>query len=65
MVSYWYPRAVRKPLTRNFTNASRSCTDGVGLHVAASEAATVQGWFNNPAARAIRDGGGASVHGEA
>lgn len=29
MVVYWYPRAVRKPLTRNFTNASRSRTDGV------------------------------------
>lgn len=52
MVTYWYPGAVRKPLTRNFTNASRSRTDGVVLHVAASEAATLQGWFNNPAARA-------------
>ena len=52
MVFYWYPGAVRKPLTRNFTNATRKRTDGVVLHVAASEAASLQGWFNSPAARA-------------
>ena len=51
-MSYWYPGAVRKPLTRNFTNATRKRTDGVVLHVAASEAASLHGWFSNPRARA-------------
>lgn len=61
-MAIWMPGAVRKPLTRNYTNASRSTTDAVVLHVAASEAASLQGWFNNPRAKAsshfyVRRGG--------
>ena len=52
MSKYWMPGAVRKPLTRNYTNQNRKVTNAVILHVAVSESATLQGWFNNPQARA-------------
>lgn len=51
-MSFWMPGALRKPLVRNYTNARRSSTDAVVLHVAVSESATLSGWFNNPRAGA-------------
>lgn len=51
-MTYWLDWAEKRPLARNFTNKRRSRTDGIILHVAASEAASLHGWFSNPAARA-------------
>ena len=44
-MSFWLGWAVHKPLKINFTPKSRSRTDGIILHVAASEAASLHGWF--------------------
>lgn len=52
MADLWMPGALRKPLERNFTNARRKVTDAIILHVAVSESASLQGWFNNPRAGA-------------
>lgn len=51
-MSYWLAWAVHKPLSRNFTRSPRRRTDGIILHVAASEAASLHGWFSNPKASA-------------
>ena len=51
-MSFWLGWAVHKPLKINFTPKSRSRTDGIILHVAASEAASLHGWFSNPKAAA-------------
>ena len=51
-MSFWMPGAVRKPLTRNYTNQTRKVTNAVILHIAVSESATLQDWFNNPRAGA-------------
>lgn len=51
-MSLWLPGALKKPLTVNYTNKRRAVTNAIVLHVAASEAATLHGWFNNPRARA-------------
>jgi hypothetical protein len=51
-VSFWLGWAVHKPIKINFTPKSRSRTDGIILHVAASEAASLHGWFSNPKAAA-------------
>lgn len=47
----WYPRAVRKPISRNHGGPRRS-TRGIIQHVDAGGAESLQGWFNNPAASA-------------
>lgn len=47
-----YPGAQWRPITRNYTAKPRARTRGIILHVAASEAASLRGWFNNPKARA-------------
>lgn len=44
--------ALWRPLSRNFTARARRRTDGVVLHVAVSEAASLHGWFSNPKAYA-------------
>ena len=41
-----------RPLSRNFTARARRRTDGIVLHVAVSEAASLHGWFSNPKAYA-------------
>lgn len=46
-----YPGALWRPISRN-KGGRRASTRGVILHVAASEAASLQGWFNNPQAGA-------------
>jgi hypothetical protein len=46
-MSFWLGWAVHKPLKINFTPRNRSRTDGIILHVAASEAASLHGWFSN------------------
>lgn len=51
-MSFWMSGVLRKPLVRNYTNARRKVTDAIVLHVAAGEAASLQGWFNNPRAGA-------------
>ena len=51
-MSFWLGWAAHKPLKINFTPKSRSRTDGIILHVAASEAASLHGWFSNPKAAA-------------
>lgn len=51
-MSFWLDWAVHKPLKINFTPRNRSRTDGIILHVAASEAASLHGWFSNPKAAA-------------
>ena len=52
-MSFWLDWAVHKPLKINFTPRNRSRTDGIILHVAASEAASLHGWFSNPKAAAV------------
>ena len=52
MSNFWMPGAVKKPLTRNYTNRERKVTNAVILHVAVSESASLHGWFNNPRAGA-------------
>lgn len=52
MSHYWMPGVVEKPLTRNYTNRERNVTNAIVLHVAASEAASLHGWFSNPRAQA-------------
>ena len=52
MALEWLPGVVKKPLKRNYTNANKTNWDGVVLHVAASEASSLHGWFSNPAAAA-------------
>lgn len=47
-----YPGALWRPITRNYTARNRATTRGVILHVAASEAASLRGWFNDPRAAA-------------
>ena len=47
-----YPGALWLPIHRNYTPTRRKVTRGVILHVAAGEARSLRGWFNNPAARA-------------
>lgn len=47
-----YPGAVQRPISRNYTKRQRASTRGVILHVAASEAASLRDWFDNPLARA-------------
>lgn len=47
-----YPAAIWRPIQRNYTRRVRTVTRGVILHVAVSEASSIHGWFNNPAARA-------------
>ena len=47
-----YPGASWAPINRNYTARPRHATRGVILHVAASEASSLRGWFNNPAAQA-------------
>lgn len=47
----WYPGALRKPIVRNFGGRRRS-TRCIVNHVDAGAAASLQGWFNNPAAGA-------------
>lgn len=44
--------ALWRPLKRNFTARARRRTDGVILHVAVSEAASLHGWFSDPKAYA-------------
>ena len=51
-MSFWMPGAVKKPLTRNYTNQTRKVTNAVILHVAVSESASLHGWFSNPRAQA-------------
>lgn len=46
-----FPGALWLPISRNY-GGLRSSTRGVVLHVAASEAKSLRGWFNNPDARA-------------
>lgn len=46
------PGAVWKPIRRNYTARKRSHTDCVILHIAVTEASSLQGWFNNPRAYA-------------
>ncbi len=46
------PGALWLPISRNFTNRRRDRTRALVLHVADSEAASLRGWFNNPAAGA-------------
>lgn len=50
----FYPLAIQKPIVRNF-GGKRSKTRGAVVHVDAGAAASLQGWFNNPAS-------GASCH---
>lgn len=53
MALTWLSNAIHKPIYRNYTSGmQRGGWDGIILHVAASEAASLHGWFNNPAARA-------------
>lgn len=52
MSTFWMPGAVRKPLDRNFTRATRRHTNAIILHVAVSESPSLHGWFNNPRAGA-------------
>ena len=47
-----YPGALWRPISRNYTARPRHATRGVILHVAASEASSLHGWFDNPAAQA-------------
>lgn len=51
-MAYWLDWAVHKPLSINYTPLPRARTDGIILHVAASNAASLYGWFSNPTARA-------------
>lgn len=51
-MAYWLPYAEKKPLKRNYTNRRRARTDGIILHVAGSESASLHGWFSNPVAYA-------------
>lgn len=50
-MSTWYPHAVRKPIVRNFGGKRRSTRAAIA-HVDAGGAASLQGWFNNPASGA-------------
>ena len=52
MATEWLSWCIKKPLSRNYTNTNKSNWDGVVLHVAASEAASLYGWFNSAAAAA-------------
>lgn len=46
------PGALWRPISRNYTPRKRRVTRGIILHVAASEATSLYGWFNDPRARA-------------
>lgn len=46
------PGVVWKPIRRNYTARKRARTDCVILHIAVTEASSLQGWFNNPRAYA-------------
>lgn len=51
----WLSWCIKKPLTINYTTGMWSKYpkwEGIVLHVAASEAASLHGWFSNPSARA-------------
>ncbi|MGV9181804.1 peptidoglycan recognition protein family protein [Arcanobacterium canis] len=69
MVEYWMPSAAHKPVVKKrplarklFSRENRRRTDGVVLHVAASEAPSLYGYFANPRTMAdstfyvLRDG---------
>lgn len=47
----FYPLAIQKPIVRNH-GGRRSVTRGAVVHVDAGGAASLQGWFNNPASSA-------------
>lgn len=46
------PGALWVPIKRNYTNRRRSRTDALILHIAVTEAASLEGWFNSPRAYA-------------
>jgi murein DD-endopeptidase MepM/ murein hydrolase activator NlpD len=47
----WYPKALKKPISHNYTRTVTG-KDCVILHTAASNGDSLQAWFNNPSAQA-------------
>lgn len=41
----WYPRAIQKPAEKMLTSGRRARRDGIILHIAASEATSLYGWW--------------------